>query len=121
MSWQLLPGLNTLVTLRGSWEVTELTPLPAPLIRSYLFIGTERLSEITAAKPTRLRDRFKTYTSSAYLGHGRHEIAPSSRLELVNDCVGRQGSHPSDALHVLVGQMGLSLLFPLGKCHIQRL
>lgn len=58
---------------------------------------------------------------AAHLGHGRHEIAASSGLELVDDGVGRQGPHASDALHVLVGEVSLPLLLPLGQSHIEGL
>ena len=54
------------------------------------------------------------------LGHGGHEVATGG-LELVDDGVGRQGPHAGDALHVLVGEVGLALLFALGQGHIEGL
>lgn len=63
----------------------------------------------------------KTIVRRTHLGHSRHEIPSGSRLELANNGVRRQSSHASDALQVLVGEVGLALLLPLGQGHIQRL
>ena len=57
----------------------------------------------------------KTHT---HLWHCWHEVA-AGRLELVDDGVGWHGSHASDALHILVGQVGFAFLLALGQGHIE--
>lgn len=52
-----------------------------------------------------------------HLGHSRQEVA-GRLLEGAQEGAA-QGSHSGEALHVLVGQDGLPLLFALGQCHIQ--
>ena len=54
------------------------------------------------------------------LGHSGHEVTTGG-LELVDDGVGGQGPHAGDALHVLVGEVGLALLFALGQGHVEGL
>lgn len=55
-----------------------------------------------------------------YLWHSWHEVAAGG-LELIDDSVSRHGSHSSDALHVLVGQVGFALLLALGESHVEGL
>lgn len=56
---------------------------------------------------------------STYLGYRRHEIATCSWLELIDYRIGGQSSHPGNALHILVGEVGLPLLLPLCQGNIQ--
>lgn len=62
----------------------------------------------------------KKKLESLYLWHSRHEVAASG-LELIDDSVSWHGSHSSDALHVLVGEVGFALLFALGESHVEGL
>lgn len=55
----------------------------------------------------------------SHLRHGWHEVATGG-LELVDDGVSRHGPHAGNALHVLVGEVGLALLFALGESHVER-
>ena len=64
--------------------------------------------------------RFACWGTEAHLGHGWHEVA-TGRLELVDDGIGRHGPHASDALHVLIGEVGLALLLALGQSHVEGL
>ncbi|KAL0594932.1 hypothetical protein AAY473_035120 [Plecturocebus cupreus] len=53
--------------------------------------------------------------AGCHLGHGRQEVA-GGLLKGAQEGVA-QGPHGGEALHVLVGQDGLPLLFALGQCH----
>lgn len=53
-----------------------------------------------------------------YLRHSWHEVATGG-LELINNSISRHGSHSSDTLHILVGEVGLALLFALGESHVE--
>lgn len=61
----------------------------------------------------------KCVLAGPHLGHGRQEVA-GGLLEGAQEGA-TQGPHGGEALHVLVGQDGLPLLFALGQRHIQRL
>lgn len=56
----------------------------------------------------------------SYLRDSGHEVAAGG-LELIDDGIGRHGSHASDTLHVLVGEMGFALFFPLSESDVEGL
>lgn len=59
-------------------------------------------------------------TAVSYLWDSWHEIATGG-LELIDDGISRHGSHASDALHVLVGEVGLALFFSLSESYVEGL
>lgn len=56
--------------------------------------------------------------TETYLWHSWHEVA-TGRLELVDDGIGWHRPHAGDALHVLIGEVGLALLLALGQGHVE--
>lgn len=56
----------------------------------------------------------------SHLWDSWHEIAAGG-LELVDDGIGWHGSHASDTLHVLVGEVGFALFFPLSEGYVEGL
>ena len=59
------------------------------------------------------------WTIWSHLWHCWHEVSAGG-LELIDDGISGHGSHACNTLHVLVGEVGLALLFALSQSHVER-